>query len=226
MKYLIFSILFLASVSYADEFVDKVRALKSCDGTHRDVPNQSWRNLYIGWAYETTDNLRLDRSNVALTAEVFEAFLRQRLISANSVPLYFVSAYCLATKFNQCDLAFRYFAKASDGKFSVQELITAEQLMYEALDYRLFFPTPIQYVALYFDYLEAIKFWTHDRKEMLNALEDLTIYATQKRVYRPKRGMACWQIAKNCIIDSVNQIAMTEQDKTYLFQILQYLLGA
>lgn len=224
MRTIIFVICMLVcGTSYADEYTDRVAAMKSVDYWYKDVDRQGWREPLLTWAYRLSNYMRLDRANVSLTAELFEALLRHCDIPEKDFGVYFTACFCVATKINQCELAFKQFEDMSDGRYTVQDLVAAEKTVRKILGPPAYLPTPGDYVEVFFEYVEALDYATHRRSGLIRTVRSLARREIELRVFEPKLQMRSWQIAKTCLIRAINKVQMTDSDRFLLYGTMHHL---
>lgn len=217
------AVLIYSPISRANKYKDRVEAIKQADDNFsgRHIAN---REALIKWAYEVTDYLNLDRSNVAMTAEIFDRFIEKRTVNSQDISLYFSACFILATKFNQKALSMREMAKLSHGQFSADDLKEAELYVCEIMRWKTFYPIPHQYIHIFFESLSDSRFMHFHNIGLVNYLYGAAIYEAELYVYKEKCGMHSWQIAINNIIDATNKADIEFGSKQFIFSHLNRLL--
>jgi hypothetical protein len=210
--------------SFADSHKDKILALKKADTPIYNFP-AAWRAPLVEWAYQIAEHWNLDRCNISLTNEIFERFIDKRAPPIANYPLYYVASFALAVKFNERDINLKKLAFYSANQFSFKDLKDAELLVCEVLRWKIFYPTPSQYIHIFFESIwESLinEPWNHEK---IKYLHGLSLYHAEISSFKEKKYMMrSYQVAINNIIDAVNKTQMTDGMRKYLFKRLAYLM--
>lgn len=221
--YIFFLNLLLVSAAFGNDFSDRVEVMKKAD-----VPVEAryveGRDVLVRWAYELTDYLGLDRTNVALAGEIFDRFAAKRTVNKYDKSMYFSACYVIATKFAQVSISLRSIAESSQGQFTLEDIKAAELYVCDTLRWKTYYPIPASYIFIFFESLINSRFMRFHKLADVRELLVASLFESECQVFRDRCGMASWQVAINCIIDAVNKSSLGHGAKQYLFTHLETLL--
>ncbi|CAG8503007.1 3046_t:CDS:2 [Ambispora gerdemannii] len=105
------------------------------------------RLILVDWLVEIHNKLRLLPETLFLTVNIVDRFLSVRVVSLVKLQLVGITSMFIAAKYEEiCGPSIKNFIVLSDGGYSEAEMLKAEQYILQTLDFKLSYPSPMNFL--------------------------------------------------------------------------------
>lgn len=114
------------------------------------------RTVLVDWIIDVHFKLNLLPETLYLSVNLIDRFLSLRIVTIGKLQLVGVSGLLIASKFQEiASPSVETFVVITDRSFTVNEILRAEKYMLHCLDYRINYPSPLNWLRKYSENKEA-----------------------------------------------------------------------
>jgi len=134
-----------------EELISEDRCYYPCFGymVYQTDINEKMRAVLIDWLSEVHLKFKLAPENLFLTVKIIDRYLTKQKVSKNNLQLLGVGALLISCKFQEIFFHdINDFVYITDKAYSKQEIILMEKEILRSLDYKIIFPSILEFYDL------------------------------------------------------------------------------